>query len=354
MNDAPDSQAVSAPAGDGARWGLGGLAVLALALIWSGLGLTAWSLAAIRQPAPLSSSWLTTLALISAGITLFYRKWNLPETGLGRSEAALNWSQLSGLLAWAAAINWLGFILLRSDSLAAALPAVAVILLAELWVYGLVEHAGVLPDMQPAASQTHAVVVGVEAESQALARDASTADASPAADPTLQAASAGAVDEALERRLMGLCVDGQPPSSDAEELGPLGEAQAGDQGGWADGQRRRTIECVEASGQRVVSGEIRQPLAEGQKSQFVVVGFQPAFSKPPAVELECETDDVSVSLVNCTPAGMRIQCKRSQSAAATQCHLSWYACEQPSRPTHETEDPAVVTPAAVPSAGVLP
>ncbi|GAB5402863.1 MAG: hypothetical protein Aurels2KO_10940 [Aureliella sp.] len=264
---------------------------------WGSLGVSCWAYAAWTPETKLSPSWLTTIAIASAAVTLFVRFY---PADLQRHAT---WRQLRAPITFAATINWLGFILIRSAEPVVAFPSLLIIGFAE---------AGVL-----------------------IYRRRKTASSSPPSEPKSRS-----VESASNPREVG---EPQPPKSiDADDLESLLASELSSmtepeaiQEELGEHLTRRLQVGSDEQGVQYISGELFVTFADDQRVLHATVGFQPAFTSPPAVEIESENADVSAEVQNCTPIGMRLQLKLDRSAptpASSVVAFYAVAASDPARP----------------------
>lgn len=252
------------------------LLTVVLASGWSFLAFLCWFSSATAATEVMSPGWLTTIALASCVVTAVYR---FAPVDL---QLHSTWQQVRSPLALCAGINWLGFILIRSPELLAAIPALFVLAASEagIYIHGcLADHRNDLTSSPsvPAggALVTTAQKIGPEHLEQLLAKELDAPD---------ETASLG----------------GQDPEAQPLEQGIEHQQRTG----------------KDDTGNRFTAGEVFVHFSEGERARQVVIGFQPAFSGIPNVEIESEDGDVTAEVQNCTPSGMRLLCKLNRSAAA--------------------------------------
>lgn len=100
---------------------------------------------------------------------------------------------------------------------------------------------------------------------------------------------------------------------------------------------QRTLEDgTDATGRRYLAGEVALEWLPDQRNQTIVIGFVPAFTGDPEVELEVDCDQCTARVANCTPVGMRVQLKRTLLNREP-FHLSWYAKQAAAVVSADTE-----------------
>ena len=239
---------------------------LSLSAAWAAGALSAWLASVFSTTDTAGPGELFGLALIIAVIGVALR---LPI--ITDSRHADQWpDHLALLLGYAATVNWLGFLLFRASGMLASVPAVTVLVLAEVWIHCRFYYSDCLAWLRPAP----------------VAKEHSTAHPQ-AEDIPPQAAG----------HIQRTCVDG-----------------------------------VDEQGRRYLSGEIQVTLGAGQTTQELVVGFCPAFVGDPEVDFEVGDEYVTVRLVQCSPAGMALAIRRSGAERGGQSprtfQLQWFA-QQP-------------------------
>lgn len=209
---------------------------------------------------------------------------------------------LVGLLGAGANVNWLGMLCLRSELLGYVLLPIGLAVAVEysLWFLGRRGGTMIWPDWSQ------------------LFQSKGSADS-----PQVRAA------DTAQWRSKDASVDCSAPSNDISSIEePTDQAR---RSGQADGERlsRTMMDQIDADGQRLLTGEIFLDWQQGQKSQILVVGFVPAFTSIPFVELEAECSQTTVRCLNCTQSGLRVELKRSGSLQATESVLAWCARQPP-------------------------
>lgn len=260
------------------------LLTVVLASGWSFFAFLRWSNSAASSLDALSPGWLTTIALVSCVITTLYR---FVPADLQRHAT---WIQVRQPLAFIASINWLGFILIRSPELLAAVPAVLVFAATE---------AGI---------RIHAYWDGWrrdQASSPSLSSERDAATAPPKIAPEH-------LEQLLAKELGHGSLDESEPVAQPLQQGIQHQQRTG----------------TDEGGNRFTAGEIFVHFSESDRARQVVIGFQPAFSSTPDVEIESEDGNVTAEVQNCTPSGMRLICKLDRAAAAnTSTVIAFYVTE---------------------------
>ena len=103
---------------------------LGATVTWAALAVLSWLLSWFSPGIQFSSSYATVLALMIAALGIGLR---LPLADRKATVSPDN-AQLVWLLCLAASINWLGYLQLRSGSAGAVLPALVILVTAELWL----------------------------------------------------------------------------------------------------------------------------------------------------------------------------------------------------------------------------
>ena len=245
---------------------------ICMAGLWLLGGCAAW-LFAVASPtqADISGSFLTLLAVLTASVSVSLR---LPILS-SPPTTSLFCEHLVWLLTGFATANWLGFFVVQSTTLIDAIPAVGTLCFAEVWFHSQVVKLGLLPWLRAGVSM----------------------------------------------------LGNQSASVDNESYEPPSEYETGAAAQEPDGIVRRAVCGVDENGCGYMSGEIRVSLADGQKQETIVVGFCPAFESEPNLDFECDAEDISWELINCSPAGMRIGVRRSTADSAIDFELQWYAAQ---------------------------
>lgn len=292
---------------------------IALAAVWLSASLLAWlaSLVGMVSVPSISGDRLILLATLVAGVSLALRLPILTEAPVTTCFT----NQVVWLLTLAANVNWFGCLCLRAEGWLDALPAAVVLGAGEVWVHRKVNLHGCLPDlcaslsaMRPGKWFPAAAWSAFETEFR---------------------------DQHLQNKHL--------QNADLEKPSELGQFQ------------RQTFAGVDEEGQPYCSGDIRVELEPLQTTASLVVAFSPTFAGMPVVELESEvesagdiggahnsgeganatflmdandaasTEELAAQVTTCTPAGMRINLRRSAAAAAKhKVHIvRWYATLPP-------------------------
>ncbi len=248
---------------------------------WVSLAISCWAYSAWTPNTKLSPSGLTTIAIASAIAMSWVRFY---PADLQRHAT---WLQLRTPIALAAAINWLGFILIRCPEALAALPSLLVIGFAEAGVWIINRRTS------NACPTNHTETTAVPGER-------------PAEPP---------------RREQQNIVDQRPFSADqlesllADELSSLDETESAKEE--LGELLTRTLRVgTDEQGSQYIAGELFVKFNDDERVTHAIVGFQPAFSLPPNVEVESENADIAVEIQNCTPVGMRLQLKLDRSSTS--------------------------------------
>ncbi len=284
-----------------------------LAVFWLAGSLLAWSAAALTPGRTvLDGGSLTIIALLVVGVSHSLR---LPVL-TASAHTPLLADHVVWLLAWMANLNWLGCLLLRSDSLLEALPALLLFCASECWLLHRVYCVACLPWLRQPLHDYRLRMAKLVGSSQPLASsDAPSRVTSDAVQPT------------------GMAIE-QPGSREQPGREMPADAQAVDRETPAQGLLRRSCDGVDEQGQRFASGEVRVEFDADQLSAEVVLGFVPAFGSRPNIELDILADEraeaqdapeCQFNIVTCTPAGARISLKRSPTRQPASLWLLWYA-----------------------------
>lgn len=291
MNDTNNGNDFSqTPPRDATLW-------LAFSVGWTVVTIVAWLVAASTSSSSISSSWGTTVAIIAVAVGVQLR-WPIFSTlphfadDPASQDSSESVDHIVWLLGCGASLNIIGYIVHRSSSITAALPAMALILLSELWMHRRLHSQRLawipLPAMMTKLSGFFASI-------------------------WTESSSEGEAERELSNQI---------------RLAESFEGGESDQASELDSNLlRRTVDGLSEEGQRFLSGEIRVALAANQQLETVVVSFCPAFPGPPDVELELEADDVSAQITACTAAGMRVSLRRRSGLDRSTILLQWYALE---------------------------
>jgi len=292
---------------------------IALAAVWLSASLLAWlaTMVGMVSVPSISGDKLILLATLVTGISLSLRLPILTE----RPITTCFTNQLVWLLTLAANMNWFGCLCLRAEGWLDALPAAVILAAGEVWVHRKVNLQGCLPEVCASLS---------------VLRPGKwfTAMASSAFENLFR-------DQHLQNKHL--------QNAELENPSALGQFQ------------RQTFAGVDEEGQPYCSGDIRVELEPLQTTASLVVAFSPTFAGMPVVELESEvesagdmdgalsseeganatflmdanaaasTEELAVQVTTCTPAGMRINLRRSATAAAKRnvYIVRWYASLPP-------------------------
>ncbi len=253
---------------------------ISMATLWAIGACGAW-ISAVLAPwhSEISGSLLTILAMLTACASLALR---LPILS-SPPETSQFCDHLIWLLTGCATANWLGFFVVQSPALVDAFPAIAALAFGEVWFHTIAFRKGLLPWLSDGFARL------IEQLSSLGSDTCEPAD--------------GLKQENLHLEIQQLGFDG------------------------SENITRHEICGIDENGGRYMSGTIRVSLADGQKHETIVVGFCPAFVGQPNVDFECNAEDISWELINCSPAGMRIGVRRSQAETSTDFELQWYAAQ---------------------------
>ncbi len=287
-----------------------------LALWWCIVGIVAWVVSAMIQVGVWPGSSVAFLAVITASINALIRRSSVENLEPFLQQIA--WQRIRWFVAWTSSVNWFGCIILTSGSVDETLPAFFIICAAEAWLWPLCrkDFAELALSESGSLSSSCAGDTEVAAEDNEGLPDCSLVETDIRSDSPVVAEGGACPKELknteLERRVLG-----------SDPLNGNGEADCGEDGLQAV---RRQTDSIDSEGKRIITGEVLVRLQPGQKVESIVISFQPPFLKPPEVELECESDSVTATLVNCTPRGMRVTAKR-RSVEPTEFLLAWCAIE---------------------------
>lgn len=286
---------------------------LGLAWLWFLGALLAWLVAA-SSPATwiTSGSAVALLAAATSVISLALRLPILPSLDV-LSYRSVARNHAVWLLGTCANLNWLGFFILQSPHGADALPALLLVLTAEIGFVATAWQQSALPWLNQAWTSFTGTLTGLGTGTElhhSTQRHATQRHATAqlpmtthASDPTLEENSAEDPEDCCQSELL-------------EDDAQLGESID-----------RRQVHGVNEFDQPFWSGEIRVHFCSDQLIQQVTVGFSPPFFSAPQVDWECESEEAEVKLVNCTPTGMRLEIRRFSDREPLIFPLQWYAAE---------------------------
>lgn len=216
-----------------------------------------------------------------------------------------------------AGLNWLGCIVLKSESFLEAIPACTIILGAEFFILLQPSNRKLLTLLLP-QSADHVASTTLN-QLDALPNSDDTAnenlDAQTSISNSLMAASN------LEPASASLS------NSLIEDSGS--EDNAADDAIWS-----RTEFGKDEEGNVFAAGTITTEILPGETSRELVLGFTPAFSHVPSIEVELDVASMSVRQLNVTQTGARLLVRKpgSPSNEAVEFCLEWYAVEPQESP----------------------
>lgn len=260
----------------------------------------------------MADSSLTFSGLLVVGASLALRLPVLtPQQKTSSMEDHFVW-----LLCLTANANWLGYLWLKSGSMTAMMPALAIGILAECWLWQQAVKVDCIRSLRRSLRSFRLNSL----------RYFSTGGTWNQANQVDQAAgdSVEATGKIGQETLLPPSTNEAPPSTEQSlKVIEANEIELSE----SDGSTlSRTMEDgIDPTGRRYLAGEIFIQWQPDQRSQQIVVGFVPAFVGLPEVEFELDSSDCSAQIVNCTPVGLRFQLRRSQGSEELQNTLSWYA-----------------------------
>jgi hypothetical protein len=264
-----------------------------LSLIWWLGGLLAWF--AVRghaEPVSVDGRLITTaiFVLLISGSLRLPTITSTAATG----DAADHWVWL---LCFAANVNWLGMILLK----AASLWCVTAILL--LWIIGEFS-LGYLAWRGRRLSRFFS----------AAKRLIST--------PSLFGSPA--VSELSSR------VAPSPVGQPADNRSETGTDVSCSKIGGTEERLRQTVhDGFDSDGRRYLAGTTFLSWQPEQRTQIVIIGIVPAFDSVPEFDSETDQPNLTVRIINCTPAGLRLSIKRAEPLDSNTSQLDWFVRESP-------------------------
>lgn len=282
---------------------------VALAGLWACSGVFAWLMSLFAFGAsPLAGDTVTALAALVTGVGIALRVPILTEAcERDRQQPNELVDHVVLLLCYAANINWLGHLLLRSGSVFEALPAVLLLLSAELWMHhqffsnrclswlklawwsGKQRTAQALAHVRPPGTSSARSTAASKPEVP-QAPPSKTANDTPSSEPTSQAES-----KAVHPHLSG------------------------------SANTRHCSEGRDEQGRRYMTGQLVLHFASGQSTQEIVIGFCPAFDGAPQVDVEASDGDVELRQTACSPQGLRLVARRLRAETPLDASLEWYA-----------------------------
>ncbi len=285
-----------------------------LATSWASFGLLAWLSTCAGLSAKIPASSLTLLAAVVFAIGIGLKQYS---ASMSDSEATTD-TAIDVLLCTVGNVNWFGCLTAFSENLREAVPLMILFVLAESLTFGRLRQSVTVAWSQLVPRESQGEWPGLSVFSSAVSGD-------------LLAAGADASQELSRRK----CADGTPSDSTspqiADAFSPVAEADDVHQGtlfAGRDGMTRQTVEGVDEQQRRYLSGSVVITMPPRQSMEEVVVGFCPAFEGDPQVEIEVDHEEVAARAVTCTPAGMRVQLRRSISAEPLDVILEWYAAQR--------------------------
>ena len=281
---------------------------IVLASVWAAGGLIAWCVSWIGSSEPVEGSTLAFLALVVAAIGVALR---LPViTGTPHQDKF--YDQIVFLLGAAATFNWVGCLLLHSQTLQDAIPTLLVVGFAEFWI----TRSCAFQECCPWQSDVGAIASSVVRDVLSSGRQV---------DRTKESLASGFLqnpDSTAQPVEGGLAM--HPPDSAEMTRDSVSSSQG-------DTVSRRLVDGHDDEGRRYMSGDVKFTLDVGQTSEEIVIGFCPAFSQEPETDFELDHEQLDARLVNCTPVGMRVAVRRiggsSRSTMPVAAQLQWYAVQ---------------------------
>lgn len=267
---------------------------ITLAVGWWALGLMTWLVQwRVLQPTfgllPLAISTVLALAIsVALRLPIVSRLLRTND-----SEKRQVW-----LICLGANINWLGVLILSSGI---------------AWGFILIAGSGLLVEW---------LFYGLTEDGRAFWRSFSISPIDDGYTSDKQASHdrnpVGRITNAIQE-LCSTSVDSGTESRDAAELGGLNLSTP---------HIRRTMQDgTDEDGHRYLSGEILVDWRSEQRNQNLTVGFVPAFTQVPSVELETDADQCEVRCTHCTQSGMRLNLRRKGQLNEAQVNLAWYAIQ---------------------------
>ena len=105
--------------------------------------------------------------------------------------------------------------------------------------------------------------------------------------------------------------------------------------------RREFVDGIDENGKRYLSGSVQVRFEPNQRLETIVLSFCPALDAHPAVELECESEEVTAKVEHATEIGARILVRRQSSLEqlsneSLSTSIEWFAqaSDEPA-PTHQ-------------------
>lgn len=89
--------------------------------------------------------------------------------------------------------------------------------------------------------------------------------------------------------------------------------------------RRQWVDAVDESGLRYLAGTVKVDLAVNQRQETIVLAFCPALDSVANLELECDSEEVTLVVDHVTETGARISLRRQGPLAANCVSIDWYA-----------------------------
>jgi hypothetical protein len=270
-----------------------------LAITWWIGSLAAWLIAWFSTPASQSNeSMLTATALLVFGVSACLR---LPVLTVQTPTTSLE-DHFVWLLAATANVNWLGYLSINIDSIPAVIPAILIGVAIEWWLWNqagradcLVWARRIFPILvlnkpgKPSATASSTALVNATHPEIAKSTSAEHSTTQAGGQPVLS--SMGNPESCLDRNVV-----------------------------------QRTLEDgIDPTGRRYLAGEVKLDWLADQRTQTIVIGFVPAFIGNPEVEYEVNCDLCTAQIINCTPAGLRIQLRRNDASSELVTNMSWYA-----------------------------
>ncbi|MFO0942120.1 MAG: hypothetical protein U0930_15385 [Pirellulales bacterium] len=291
-----------------------------LAICWWIGSLFAWMSSWIDgELNPMLDSSLTFSALLVVSASLALRLPVLtPQPKTSSMEDHFVW-----ILCLTANVNWFGYFGLKCSAFSAITPAIVIGVLAEIWLWSQAAKNDCVGSFRCWAREALQKSVRYFSIGFSPLKDSRSEVQTDAVDTSQEESSplnAGFVKPPVSNEAACADEDSTPALSSLQQSVLEDETQMN--------QVRSTMEDgVDPTGRRYLAGEIVIQWQPDQRTQYLVVGFVPAFTGLPEVDFELDSLDCSAQVVNCTPVGLRFQLRRSQAGSQSEGVLSWYARE---------------------------
>jgi hypothetical protein len=198
---------------------------------------------------------------------------------LAQRQPPLSVVHLQWLFGLLAQISWTGFLAARvSDSLAAAV-VIAVCVGSQLWLTGLFRRWGKLPWLS--------------------------------------------LDVEQEGLVFGNSQSSNKGKSQLRVVG--GSQQAQEDPATSDQILRQYVDGIDAHGSRFLSGHVVVEMDKDQRSETIALSFYPALASVAAVELECDAEEVSLSVEHSNESGARVTLRRQGNFPQAKYTVDWFA-----------------------------